>query len=114
MKVRDLVSGTPATVLGPDTADVANIIIDSSKVTSDCVFVAIKGIARDGHDYLGDAAARGARVLVVEDAARVPAGFAGAVVVVPHGRAAPSRPPSICLIRRSFARSLGGPPWTFR
>ncbi len=88
MKVRDLVSGTPATLVGPDTADVANIIIDSSKVTSDCVFVAIKGIARDGHDYLGDAAARGARVLVVEDAARIPAGFAGAVVVVPNGRAA--------------------------
>jgi len=86
--IRELVEGTAATVRGSDTIDVARIVIDSKKVTPASLFVAVKGVALDGHDFLREAALRGAASLVVEDEARVPPGFAGAVVVVPRARAA--------------------------
>ena len=88
MMIRELVRGTAAAVRGSDGIDVARIVIDSKKVTSGSLFIAIKGIAMDGHSYLVEAALRGATALVVEDETRVPPGFAGAVVVVPSGRTA--------------------------
>ncbi len=66
--------------------DIRAVVNDSAKITPGSLFVAISGIARDGHDFLASAVARGASALVVEDEARVPAGFGGAVVVAPNGR----------------------------
>lgn len=86
--IRDLVAGTTWIVRGAGSIDVNRIVVDSKEVISGSLFVAIKGIARDGHDFLEEAVLRGATSLVVEDETRVPPGFAGAVVIVPHGRAA--------------------------
>ena len=91
MRLRELLRDTRLTVKGPDGVDVTRIVNDSTKATPGSLFVAIKGIALDGHDFLAQAVARGAASLVVEDEARVPAGFAGAVVVVPDARAALNR-----------------------
>jgi UDP-N-acetylmuramoyl-L-alanyl-D-glutamate--2,6-diaminopimelate ligase len=88
MMIRDLVKDVALTVRGSTTNKVARISIDSKKVTPECLFVAIKGIAQDGHDYIPEAVARGATSLVVEDETRVPLGFDGTVVVVPNARAA--------------------------
>lgn len=88
MLIRDLLQGTSADARGPLDLDVSAITFDSQRVTRGGLFVAVKGVALDGHDYLKDAVARGAAALVVEDEARVPAGFEGAVIVVPSGRAA--------------------------
>lgn len=87
MRVRDLMAGV-GVVRGSDAIDVSEIVVDSKKVISGSLFVAIKGIARDGHDFLEEAVWRGAAALVVEDETRVPLGFAGVVAVVPHGRTA--------------------------
>ena len=86
--IRDLIRGAAATVRGSDATDVTEIVVDSKKVSPASLFLAVKGIAADGHDYLPEAVARGAAALVVEDEARVPPGFSGAVVVVPSARAA--------------------------
>ena len=88
MMLRDLMAGTTATVRSSDAIDVSDIAIHSQAVTPASMFIAIDGVALDGHDFLPEAAARGAASLVVEDEGRVPAEFAGAVVVVPDARAA--------------------------
>ncbi|MFN2399504.1 MAG: UDP-N-acetylmuramoyl-L-alanyl-D-glutamate--2,6-diaminopimelate ligase [Gemmatimonadaceae bacterium] len=54
----------------PDTA--SGITDDSRDVSSGSMFVAVRGSARDGHEFLEQAAARGAAVVVVEDATRTP------------------------------------------
>jgi UDP-N-acetylmuramoyl-L-alanyl-D-glutamate--2,6-diaminopimelate ligase len=86
MMLRELTRGATLAVRGSDAVDVARIVIDSTKVTPASLFLAVKGIAQDGHDFLPEAVARGAAALVVEDEARVPAGFTGAVVVAPSAR----------------------------
>ena len=45
---------------------------DSRRVASGDLFVAVRGWNSDGHDFLDDAAARGASVAIVEDSARTP------------------------------------------
>ena len=47
-----------------------DITDDSRRVTQGALFVAIRGAAFDGHDYLGAAASSGATGAIVEDAAR--------------------------------------------
>ncbi len=86
MILRELLLGTGLFARGPDTVDVARIVNDSKRVTPGSLFLAIRGIALDGHDYLPQAVASGATSLVVEDEARVPLGFTGPVVVVPNAR----------------------------
>jgi UDP-N-acetylmuramoyl-L-alanyl-D-glutamate--2,6-diaminopimelate ligase len=88
MLIRELVAGAERTVRGSETVDVTGIVVDSKKVVPASLFIAINGVAVDGHDFLAEAVARGAAALVVEDEARVPSGFAGAVVVVTSARAA--------------------------
>jgi len=89
--LRDLVEGTALAVRGSDTTVVERIVNDSKKAIPGSMFIAIKGIVLDGHDFLPHAVASGATSLVVEDEARVPPGFAGAVVIVPSGRDALNR-----------------------
>lgn len=91
MRLRELVAETALTVRGSSETDVTMIVIDSRRATAGSLFIAIKGIAEDGHDFLQEAVARGASALVVEDEARVPPGFAGPVVVAPNGRVALNR-----------------------
>ena len=63
-------------VQGSTDIDVKDIQIDSRKVTAGSAFVAIKGVASDGHDYIEKAIASGAAVIVCET---LPAQIAGGV-----------------------------------
>ena len=47
--------------------EVSSICCDSRKVSYGSLFVAIKGFASDGHDYIATAIGKGARVFVFED-----------------------------------------------
>jgi UDP-N-acetylmuramoyl-L-alanyl-D-glutamate--2,6-diaminopimelate ligase len=53
-------------VTGATNLDVKDIQIDSRKVTSGSVFVAIVGAVSNGHDYITTAIDKGARVIVCE------------------------------------------------
>ena len=53
-------------VRGAATPVVADIQIDSRRVTSGTLFVALRGAVADGHDYLSRAVAQGACAVVVE------------------------------------------------
>ena len=89
MMLRSLLDGlAPTVVRGEGALDVTGVVIDSKKVVAASLFIAIDGVARDGHDFLPEAIARGAAVLVVTREGRVPAAFGGTVVVVEDARAA--------------------------
>jgi len=53
-------------VVGSTDLNVNDIQIDSRKVSSDCVFVAIKGVQVDGHTFIQTAIEKGAKVIVCE------------------------------------------------
>lgn len=86
--VATLVSRLPATMVDGDAGlTVTGIEIDSRRVMPGTLFVAMRGGHTDGHLYLRDAIARGARAVVVEEApSSLPSGVA--VVRVPDSRRA--------------------------
>lgn len=53
-------------VAGSTEADVQDIQIDSRKVTAGTVFIAIRGVAADGHQFIDKALENGAAVIVCE------------------------------------------------
>src|SRR5215475_3092533 len=64
--IRDIVRGTQGALVGGDlSVPVSGVSIDSRTLQVGDVFFAIRGHRLDGHDYLPDAAARGASCLVV-------------------------------------------------
>src|SRR5215468_2307613 len=64
--IRDIVRGTQGALVGGDlNVPVSGVSIDSRTLHVGDVFFAIRGHRLDGHDYLRDAAARGASCLVV-------------------------------------------------
>jgi UDP-N-acetylmuramoyl-L-alanyl-D-glutamate--2,6-diaminopimelate ligase len=65
---------------------VTNIQYDSRRCTEDSLFVAIKGLQSDGHDYAAQAITGGARVIVAERELDVPPHVA--LVLVPDTRKA--------------------------
>ncbi len=87
MKVSQLLSLFPQLKWGDAaTLDVADLTLDSRQVKKGTVFVAIRGTAGDGHQYLESAARAGAAALVVEDEAGIPKDYRGAVVKVASTR----------------------------
>ncbi len=54
-------------VIGTTQLEVADIQIDSRKITKDAVFVAIKGLQVDGHLFISTAIEKGAKVIVCEN-----------------------------------------------
>jgi len=54
-------------VVGVTDIAVSSIAIDSRKVIKGTAFVAIKGVAQDGHDYITKAIEQGAKVIVCEN-----------------------------------------------
>jgi UDP-N-acetylmuramoyl-L-alanyl-D-glutamate--2,6-diaminopimelate ligase len=51
---------------GPLENDIKGIAYDSRLVESDYLFVAVRGFAVDGHDYINDAISRGATAIIAE------------------------------------------------
>ena len=68
MELTKLINSVHAiTVSGEiERKDISAICSDSRKVRKACVFVAIKGLKTDGHDYILDAISKGATVIVVD------------------------------------------------
>ena len=62
---------------GNGLAEVTAICNDSRKVTEGSLFVAVKGFASDGHDYIATAMAKGASTIVYEDQEALDAQIAG-------------------------------------
>ena len=62
---------------GDGLAEVTAICNDSRKVTEGALFVAVKGFASDGHDYIAAAIGKGARTIVYEDQEALDAQTAG-------------------------------------
>ena len=62
---------------GDGLAEVTAICNDSRKVTEGALFVAVKGFASDGHDYIATAIGKGARTIVYEDQEALDAQTAG-------------------------------------
>jgi len=92
MKLDDLLKGiAPLTVTGARDLDVIELRDDSRRVEAGDLFVAVPAAVPGQTDVttanLSSAVSRGARALVVEAGAVVPAGFSGAVVTVPRVRA---------------------------
>jgi UDP-N-acetylmuramoyl-L-alanyl-D-glutamate--2,6-diaminopimelate ligase len=85
---------------GPDVA-VTGLAFDNRVVTPGTLFFGVPGFTRDGHDFAGDAIARGAVALVVER----PLGLGVPEVVVDDVRAA---------MARAAARFYGDPTATLR
>jgi len=66
MRLRELVAGLPkARLIGSDV-EVTDITHDSRKVQAGSVFVCLKGLKVDGHDFVRDALQRGAAAIVAE------------------------------------------------
>ena len=55
--------------------DISGVFFDARQVTANSVFVAIKGHEKDGHDFIDQAIAQGAFVLIVENKSKVPENF---------------------------------------
>lgn len=73
MRLRNLISTLDdLQVLNFTDRNVTAITDDSRQATPGAVFVAIKGVEADGHDYIDDAIARGATVIVSQEPVSVP------------------------------------------
>ncbi len=67
MKIAELITGMNDTeILGQPDADIEGLAYDSRRVGPGYLFVAVRGYKLDGHDFIGDALARGASALVIE------------------------------------------------
>src|SRR6476646_10682853 len=64
----DIVEGVAFTELqGSADVEISAVVFDSRKVVPGCLFVAIKGTAVDGHDYIEKAVADGAIAIICEE-----------------------------------------------
>lgn len=61
---------TGVTFVGSSEPTFQDFVIDSRKVHEGSTFVALKGASVDGHDFIGDAVARGARGIIMSSARR--------------------------------------------
>ena len=84
MKLQDLLKGVDVleSTAAPDT-EINEVRYDSRAVRPGDLFVAIRGYATDGHQYIGKALEQGAAAIVCEEA---PAGAPCAVPPLPTGR----------------------------
>ncbi|GAA5522015.1 UDP-N-acetylmuramoyl-L-alanyl-D-glutamate--2,6-diaminopimelate ligase [Aliifodinibius salicampi] len=68
MNFNELISlCNPTNVSGPEPNDIGVLQHDSRKVSPDDVFIAIRGIQADGHEYVKEAVARGASVVIIQE-----------------------------------------------
>ena len=57
---------------GSTDQEVKNVIYDSRKVEEGSLFICIRGAVVDGHKFVPDVVAKGAKVLIVEEAVEAP------------------------------------------
>ena len=68
MRLDKIIRNSNATIVqGNCNVEVDSICCDSRKVSQGALFVAVKGFASDGHDYIAIAIGKGARVIVYDD-----------------------------------------------
>jgi len=79
MRLDALLHDLPATCHGETTVEIHRITEDSRRAGAGALFVARRGLAVDGHDYIPDALDRGATAILCR---RPPADPGGAAVVV--------------------------------
>lgn len=89
MKIRELLCGVETTAVAGAEGEVLGIASDSRRVKPGWMFLCVRGMHHDGHDYIADAVARGASFLVLEDGSRAAEGIGYAVS--PNTRLAESR-----------------------
>ncbi len=67
-KIRDILYGASIReVVGTTDCAVQSLIFDSREVVKDAAFIAIRGAAADGHDFIENAIEKGASVIVSEE-----------------------------------------------
>ena len=66
--INELLRKVPGSLLqGKLEGEITELVYDSRKITDGCAFVCLKGASFDGHTFAAEAAAKGARLIVVED-----------------------------------------------
>ncbi|MFB3924447.1 MAG: UDP-N-acetylmuramoyl-L-alanyl-D-glutamate--2,6-diaminopimelate ligase [Syntrophales bacterium] len=97
MQLRDVLKNVEAIeVAGDLSGEVSSIHYDSRKCREGSLFVAVRGLKRDGHDYIREALARGAKYVVGEKA--VPSAPGVTVIRVGNSRR------TLGLLGRNFYR----------
>lgn len=67
-KVREIVYGVSLKeVKGTTDHEVGAVVFDSRKAEEGTLFIAVKGVVNDGHDYIGSAIAAGCRAIICEE-----------------------------------------------
>jgi UDP-N-acetylmuramoyl-L-alanyl-D-glutamate--2,6-diaminopimelate ligase len=74
VRLADLARGAGAVLDGSGEVEITGIAYDSRRAGPGDLFVAVAGIHVDGHNYLGDAVARGAAAVAIERTVDVPPG----------------------------------------
>ena len=75
MKIEDIIKDSGVLEVSGDLgAEISMVCDDSRKVGPGAMFVAVKGFAGNGHDYIGKAVAAGATAVVYEDEPRMQEG----------------------------------------
>jgi UDP-N-acetylmuramyl-tripeptide synthetase len=68
MKLNELIAALPDTIVsGTTDVDITTIQSDSRKITAGCLFVAVRGTAVDGHNYIESAIEKGAAAVICEE-----------------------------------------------
>jgi UDP-N-acetylmuramoyl-tripeptide--D-alanyl-D-alanine ligase len=77
LSVAEILAGTGGALARPAAGEIAftSVSIDSRTLEPGALFVAVKGPRFDGHDFLAEAAAKGARGALVHRDARAPEGL---------------------------------------
>lgn len=87
MKLKTVLDGISIRQLNGDpNLEISAVVTNSQAVTPGSLFIALKGSRYDGHDFIADAVARGARAVMVEEPVTAPAGLS--VVLVENTQSA--------------------------
>jgi UDP-N-acetylmuramoyl-tripeptide--D-alanyl-D-alanine ligase len=74
--VKDIAQATGGRIAaGSEELSFTSVAIDTRALAAGALFVAIRGAHFDGHDFVGDAVAAGARGVLVRQGSKVPAGL---------------------------------------
>ena len=69
-----------------ENIEIRNIVTDSRRATKDSLFICIKGLVRDGHEYIENALENGASVIVAETVRDACVGGAAAFIMLDNTR----------------------------